>query len=117
MSKRHLLLLPAMLLLTAAAFVAGFLRGYTWSIEYTLNGIKHLRRNLECREEGEWVYGPPHPKEGQKIEEDYPDRHAVPFAEVPTWLGNFFPLNRISYDLAEPLHHIRPSTRADEHEG
>lgn len=75
-----------------------------------------MRRNLECRGElGEWVYGPSHPKKGQRIEEDYFDRHAVPFTEVPTWLGNFFPLNRISYDLAEPLEPVGRERRPEDH--
>lgn len=87
-----------------AIFVVGFLRGYTWGIDYTLNSIKLLRHHCECRGEygSEWVYGPGHPRAGQRVE-GFRDRYAVPFVEVPTWLGNFYPLNCIRYDLAEPL--------------
>lgn len=115
MSKRQFVLLPAMLLLIVSAFVLGFLRGYTWGIEYALNGMKLLRRYAECKGEqgAEWAYGSPHPKAGQRLEDNFRDRHAIPFAEVPTWLGNFAPLNRIEYDLAEPLHHNRASVRSD----
>lgn len=87
------------------AFGVGFLRGYTWGIEYALNNVKNLRHEAECiGEDGcEWVRRTGSLRAGEPITSSELLRFVKPFSEVPWWLGNVPPLSNIEYDLAEPL--------------
>ncbi len=88
------------------AFSVGFLRGYTWGIEYALNNVNNLRHGAECIGEAgcEWVYHVGSPRAGEPITSSERVRFVVkPFSEVPWWLGNVSFLKNIEYDVAQPL--------------
>ena len=87
------------------AFGVGFLRGYTWGIEYALNNVKNLRHRAECVGENgcEWVFQAGSPHAGEPIASSKYLCSLKPFSEVPWWLGNIPILRDIEYDVAQPL--------------
>ena len=91
------------------AFVVGFLRGYTWGIEYALNNVKNLRHKAECiGEDGcEWVHQSGSPLAGESIASFEHLSLLKPFTEVPWWLGNVPLLRDVKYDVAQPLRRSR----------
>lgn len=89
----------------ALAFGVGFLRGYTWGIEYALNNVNNLRHHAECIGEGgcHWVYSGGSAHEGEPIAYSEPTRYLKPFSEMPWWGGNIPFLRDVKYDMVRPL--------------
>lgn len=87
------------------AFGLGFLRGYTWGVEYALNNVRNLRHRAECagKDGCEWVHQEGSLRTGEPIASSEHLCLLRPFSEVPWWLGNVPLLKDIKYDIVQPL--------------
>lgn len=101
------------------AFVAGFLRGYTWGIGYILNS---LDMNGTRRREESGVGGVQDQASAADSNLTTPRRPGTveyrrvlrPFREVPWWAGNVPILRDIRYDIIEAFPHldVAPDSRS-----